>query len=44
LRLDIEDVVEVAAPASAHDLVAGPFFVASVLGDRGTTERRPPTR
>jgi hypothetical protein len=42
LRLDRGDVIEVAGPASARDLIAGPFIVASVLGDRDTAERRPP--
>jgi len=44
LLLDLGDVVEVAAPASARELVAGPFVVAALRGGWGTPNRHPPTR
>lgn len=44
LQLDSGDIVDLAAPEAARDLVTGPFLVAGILGARGTTDRQPPAR
>jgi hypothetical protein len=44
LRLDDGDLIEVAVPADARYLVAGPFLVAALTQGSQTTDRQPPSR